>query len=105
VSGIEEKMQQWNISDNVRGSQDSYSTIPSPADAILRHQKRESEDTIKERVGPKQYVNSEVSYLRHVLDYLTEFLVEQAFSDSGIRYRNTFCWKFHVKPPPDENNR
>jgi hypothetical protein len=27
---------------------------------------------------------------------LSGFLVARAFSDDGIRYRNTFCWRFHV---------
>jgi hypothetical protein len=96
LNSIEEQMQQWSISDDARGSQDTRSTMPLPVDGILRHQKRESEDTIKEKLSPKQYSSTEVQYLRHVLNYLSKFLVERAFGESGIRYRQTFCWKFYV---------
>jgi hypothetical protein len=100
VPSLEEKIQQWNISDATRESQ--LSTIPAIeptlADAILRHQHRQSDDTIKGGIGPKPYCTDEICYLRAVIDFLYEFLVEQAFSDDEIRYSQTFRWRFKVYP-------
>lgn len=70
-------------------SEDTESTIPTPSASILRHQK-------KKGLEARQFTDAEMTYLENVVRALCNFIIEKALDKSGVQYRNTFAWKFHV---------
>ena len=97
MSEIQDQIQSWNISGYCRASQDTASTVAlSYKPASATHKKADSEATIRNSENGKTYTDSEELYLKFVLDELYHLITATALDKSGIQYRNTFAWKFHV---------
>lgn len=97
MSEIQDQIQSWNISGYCRASQDTASTVAlSYKPASAPHKKTDSEATIRNSENGKTYTDSEELYLKFVLDELYHLITATALDKSGIQYRNTFAWKFHV---------
>ena len=99
LSDIDDQIQNWHLFDDTRISQDTGSTIPLPHASILKHQKKDSNGTIKNHHTGRPFTEPEMLYLSHVLNSLCELIVGTALNKSAIQYRNTFAWKFHVPGP------
>ena len=99
LSEIEQQFQNWNLSDEtIRVSRDTESTVPLPhASMILRHQRKDSGDTIRYHPTGRTFTEWEIMYLQYVIDRLYALIIDTALDyNSGIQYRNTFVWKFQV---------
>jgi hypothetical protein len=103
ISDIDDEILSWQTSGDTRGSQDTQSTYAQPTHtspavtfaSILRHQRQDSNETVKS--ASKQFSELELRYLNYVLETLYHLIVEAALDKSGVQYRNTFAWKFHVR--------
>jgi len=69
--------------------EDIESTTSIPFASILRHQK-------KNGLVARQCTIAELTYVENVVRVLYKLIIEKALSESGVQYRNTFAWKFHV---------
>jgi hypothetical protein len=97
LNDIEEQVRSWTIESE--GSAETRSTAPSSYVSLLRHQRQNSHDTVKEQRNGRQFSEVELSYLDYVLDALYHLIVSSALDKSGVQYRNTFAWRFHVTEP------
>jgi hypothetical protein len=95
LTDLEEQLRNWSINEDSADSEGTASTLPTPHVSIPRHQKTDSQDTIK---GGKIFTEQEVVYLNYVLDALYILIVGRALDPAGVQYRSTFAWKFQVPP-------
>lgn len=94
LADIEEQVRSWKIESE--GSVETGSTAPSSYVSLLRHQRQNSHETPEEQRNGKQFSDSELFYLEYVVEALYNLIVDSALDKSGVQYRNTFAWRFHV---------
>jgi hypothetical protein len=98
TSEIQDQIEMWSLSDTLRASQDTTSTIPASQLSKFHPTDSASGESLSNagRWG-RRFNDTEVAYLKYVLDHLYNLIVHSALEESGVQYRNTFAWKFHVK--------
>jgi hypothetical protein len=99
---IEAQIRDWRISDDSNGRGESPSTVPIPLSSIKVHQKKESKTRFAESNG-KEFTEKEAEYLQYVVTEMYKIIVASALGSSGVQYRNTIAWSFHVPPLASRN--
>jgi len=94
---IETQIRDRRISDDSNGSSDgTQPTAPIPLSSIKFHQKKESKTRFAESKG-KEFTEKETEYLQYVVTEMYKIIVASALGSSGVQYRNTIAWSFHVR--------
>jgi hypothetical protein len=97
IDDIDEQLRSWRSSEDTAQSAGSTSTIAIPQISVQKHQKPGSD--VGTNTGGRKLNEHEVAYLDFVLETLYGLIVSSALDKSGIQYRNTFAWRFHVTIP------
>jgi len=95
-SEIQDQIDELTLSGSVRDSKDTISTIPLCPIWSSSQKSVVSAENFSSR-GSRRFNAAELAYLNFVIDRLYHLILDSALEKSGVQYRNTFAWKFHVR--------